>query len=362
MSKRTNRAAAKRERGKLLLDKAMQPYPRKGFVIRSQTDAMGSFWRGLVLLIVCLTLLPGRAFAEGPSLSSVEKAIAEQNLSWTPRAYKREFAFGALIEDGPSREDKEDPGLAMLPSSLDWRDNNGNWVSPVKNQDWCGSCWAFAGVGALESLQAIANNTPGTFLDLSEQILVSCTASNYGCSGGYMSVTAYYLKTQGTWLESCFSYAAADLSCGSACADWPSKAYKIDGYESVPRSLYSLKQALQYGPVQVSFRVYGDFPSYGEGVYEHATGSYQGGHAVLAVGYVDTPGSYGGGYFIVKNSWGAAWGESGYFRIGYSQVGNKVIFGRNSYRYWVDTANPTPPEDSARHSYLPAVFKTRLGR
>jgi hypothetical protein len=63
---------------------------------------------------------------------------------------------------------------------------------------------------------------------------------------------------------------------------------------------------------------------------------------VLIVGYVDTPGQYGGGYFIVKNSWGSTWGESGYFYIGYSQVTSVVQFGIESYQYQVSAAVQTP--------------------
>ena len=98
------------------------------------------------------------------------------------------------------------------------------------------------------------------------------------------------------------------------------------------------------------YYVYSDFLNYGSGVYQYAWGSREGGHAVLIVGYVDTPDQYGGGYFIVKNSWGSAWGESGYFRIGYSQVTSVVQFGVESYQYQVSASpspSPTPSTSSS---------------
>jgi C1A family cysteine protease len=74
--------------------------------------------------------------------------------------------------------------------------------------------------------------------------------------------------------------------------------------------------------------VYADFFSYVSGVYSYTKGTYQGGHAVLIVGYDHTY-----QYFIVKNSWGDDWGEAGYFKIAYSQLTNVVKFGQYTILY-----------------------------
>lgn len=285
----------------------------------------------------------GAAAGPAAELGEVQRAIAEKGLDWQTADYGTSFPLGALREKVRS-ENHFTPSTDNLLAAVDWRNNGGNFVSPVKDQGNCGSCWAFAAVGSLESLIAIAGNTPGSFLDLSEQILVSCCSGNLGCSGGYMSVTASFMKNYGTYLETCFPYTAANTSCSNACSGWQSLAYQTGNYWLLTQSADALKAAVAtYGPVQVTMDVYGDFYNYASGVYEYATGTYQGGHAILCVGYADTSGQYGGGYFICKNSWGADWGESGFFRIGYSQITNSISFGSDSYVYvYSGEPGPTP--------------------
>ena len=64
-----------------------------------------------------------------------------------------------------------------LPSHIDWRDNGGNYVTPIRDQKSCGSCWAFATTAALESATLITLGTPGVDLNLAEQMLVSCSGA-----------------------------------------------------------------------------------------------------------------------------------------------------------------------------------------
>ena len=243
-----------------------------------------------------------------------------------------------------------------LPLFLDWRNHEGNFVSPVKDQGNCGACWAFAAVGALESAIAIAGGTPGAFYDLSEQILVSCCWRNDGCQGGSTKNAAEFLLTDGTFYEGCFPYSESDEKCSGACSDWRLSAFAIDDYQAIEPSISALKEVVYlYGPVQVTMDIYSDFYTYQSGVYEYAWGTYSGGHAVLLIGYRDTPGEYGGGYFICKNSWDTRWGEDGFFRIGYSQVGGSVHFGDDGYIYYYSppgpTPEPTPMRPGARNDY-----------
>jgi hypothetical protein len=91
-----------------------------------------------------------------------------------------------------------------------------------------------------------------------------------------------------------------------------------------------LKNALlTYGPLVTTMNVYSDFYSYAGGVYSYVSGSYQGGHAIEIIGYDDT-----NRCFIVKNSWGTGWGESGFFRIDYNEVTDrKIQFGYYTIAY-----------------------------
>ena len=227
-----------------------------------------------------------------------------------------------------------------LPSALDWRSFGGGYVTDVRNQRSCGSCWAFGSTAGLESSILIRNGTPGTELDLSEQVLVSCDSGDWGspsggCEGG--ALVDDYLVNTGLPLESCFSYDAVDESCGLACANWQAAAYKTPNYtwfsrySSPTKSAASLKAALfNYGPIVVSFQVYGDFYYYRSGIYSYTSGGLVGGHAVLVVGYDDA-----NSCFIVKNSWGKGWGEDGFFRIAYSEVTNTAYtyFAREQLGY-----------------------------
>jgi uncharacterized repeat protein (TIGR02543 family) len=221
--------------------------------------------------------------------------------------------------------------LAPLPASLDWRNNNGNFVTGVRDQGNCGSCWAFASTAALEAETIIKNNTPGTDLDLSEQAVISCSGDG-SCGGGYL-VDNFFVTT-GAPLESCYPYTAGNGSCANACANWQDNTYKISSYTWVvpygaTQTAYVLKNALNsYGPIAVTMAVYSDFYYYSSGIYSHVTGYLEGYHAILLVGYDDV-----NGCFIVKNSWGTGWGESGFFRIAYSEMTDDVDFGYEALAY-----------------------------
>jgi C1A family cysteine protease len=216
---------------------------------------------------------------------------------------------------------------ASAPASLDWRNINGqNYVTPIRNQGSCGSCWAFASAAALEASRLITANTPNTDLNLAEQILVSCSGAG-DCNGGYINTAADFMRNVGLPVESCYPYTGTNGTCSNACANYQSSTYKILSWNWVTTTsnttVDSLKSAVYtYGPLLTTMDVYSDFSYYHSGVYTYTSGGYLGGHAVLIVGY-DDPGQY----FTVKNSWGTGWGESGYFKIGYSELNSVVNFG-----------------------------------
>jgi len=229
------------------------------------------------------------------------------------------------------------PYVSAAPSGFDWRNAGGeNFVTAVRNQGGCGSCWAFATTAALEASTLRSNNTPGAPLDLSEQVLVSCGSSGGNdagsCSSGYINRASDYIRDTGLPLETCYPYTATNGSCGSACGTYQTVTNLIQSWSWVTTdspTVSAIRGALlNYGPLVTTMEVYSDFDTYLSGVYTHTSGTYRGGHAVLIVGYSDS-----GQYFIVKNSWGTDWGESGYFKIAYSELSSAVEFGYFTIAY-----------------------------
>jgi C1A family cysteine protease len=211
------------------------------------------------------------------------------------------------------------PAGIVLPSSVDWRSNGGNFVSPVKNQGACGSCWAFATTAALESKAMISLNTPGKPPNLSEQIVLSCSGAG-SCDGGYIDQASNFLVNTGTNKETFYPYKAADGYCLNASSI--GRIGLMCSWLEFGSSRSFITQGAIYsnGPCCCGMAVYTDFYYYDSGVYHYTGGWLEGYHAILAVGYKDNPEFPGGGYFIVKNSWGTTWGISGYFKIAYSEL------------------------------------------
>ena len=205
------------------------------------------------------------------------------------------------------------PSGRQAPLSIDWRDQG--VVSDVKDQGPCGSCWSFAATGALESAWALAGNG---LQALSEQQLMDCSGSfyNYGCSGG-MAYKAYsYLESSGGIMsEEAYPYTARD---GSSChADASQFVASITSHVNVPShgSATILRDAVaDVGPVAVSIDAsQRSFNLYSSGVYDEPyCSSSSHNHAVLVVGYGTESGK---DYWLVKNSWGPEWGESGYIKM-----------------------------------------------
>ncbi len=244
---------------------------------------------------------------------------------------------------------KKRPGIAKtkppvimpkttLPASIDYR--TVGFVSGIKDQGDCGSCWAFTATGALESLVMMSKNTPNTNLDLSEQVMVSCDTFDEGCNGGYPDAAANFVRDKGLPLDSCYPYIQTNGSCLTACPNWQATSYKIQSwaYAATAPNLSNIKTALSnYGPLTTTMAVYSDFMYYVSGVYKYVEGVLEGYHAILIVGYNDV-----GQYFIVKNSWGPGWGEEGYFKIGYSELTSVVGFGEDTIYFVSGLVPPSP--------------------
>lgn len=203
---------------------------------------------------------------------------------------------------------------ADAPATIDWRAKGK--VTAVKNQGQCGSCWAFSTTGSVESANLIKNGGSASDASniLSEQQLVDCSRKNNGCNGGLMDYGFQYLKglrAHGDDTESSYSYKAKSGRC-AASKGTPSHI-KVTGYTDVRGGESSLKNAVGIvGPVSIAIEAdQKAFQFYSGGVLTEGCGQ-QLDHGVLLVGYGNDDGQ---DYWIVKNSWGATWGEEGYINI-----------------------------------------------
>merc|ERR1712154_615825 len=201
----------------------------------------------------------------------------------------------------------------QAPDSVDWRTKG--YVTPVKNQEQCGSCWAFSTTGSLESRYAIAHDVTGKDITtLSEQQLVDCSKAegNQGCNGGLMDDAFKYVEKEGGLCsESEYKYTARDGTCkATSCG---TKYYGISSYTDVKKDSYSdMETAVAAGPVSIAVDASGTtWQFYRGGIVDSSCGTRLD-HGVLAVGYGADNNQK---FWKVKNSWGETWGEEGYIRL-----------------------------------------------
>ncbi|XP_044469358.1 cysteine proteinase COT44 [Mangifera indica] len=195
-----------------------------------------------------------------------------------------------------------------LPESVDWTEQGA--VNPIKDQGSCGSCWAFSTVAAVEGINKIVT---GELISLSEQELVDCDKDyNAGCNGGLMDYAFQFIIDNGGMdTEQDYPYLGVDTKCDLVRKN--AKVVSIDGYEDVlPFDEKSLKKAVAHQPVSVAIEASGlAFQLYDSGVFTGECGTALD-HGVVAVGYGTENGT---DYWLVRNSWGTTWGESGYIKL-----------------------------------------------
>lgn len=230
----------------------------------------------------------------------------------TAQEFKAKYASGFRNVDNSYLRSKNVASAShthiQADAEVDWRKDGA--VTPVKNQGQCGSCWAFSATGALEGAWAVAKKE---LVSLSEQQLVDCAGAkfdNHGCSGGLMdNAFQFVISNKGITTEDAYPYTAKD----DKCKPGSKAAVTISSFVDVKAgSEADLLKAVALGPVAVAIEAdQSGFQFYSSGVFDGTCGQDLD-HGVLAVGYGTENGK---DFWIVKNSWGASWGDKGYIKI-----------------------------------------------
>jgi len=249
----------------------------------------------------------------GASLSVTKLSTADHQLTVT-------------VTDGAGKTASAQRALHVLPRQLDWSHKvlpsappaAGDWLSPVKNQQQCGGCWAFAVAGLVEAKWNIQQGNPALDVDLSEQFLIDCSPGSLGCIAGSQNQALNFMQTNGIPGETCDPFLGNDDTCPATCKDGSApKRWRISGWKSfggAPGAPLAETQQLirdhlvHDGPVLKE--MFMNTWSAATLKCTQATGS----HVVLIVGY-----DHDAALWVVKNSWGATWNGNGYFKVAYGQ-------------------------------------------
>ncbi|XP_031214523.1 cathepsin 8-like [Mastomys coucha] len=206
------------------------------------------------------------------------------------------------------------PIVGYLPKFVDWRRRG--YVTSVKDQGRCNSCWAFSAAGAIEG--QLFRKT-GRLVSLSPQNLVDCSRSegNYGClMGSTVRALKYVWKNGGLEAESTYPYEGREGHCRFLVKR---SAATVTGISLVSRTEEALMQAVAtIGPISVGIDAsHESFRFYRGGIYyEPNCSSNSINHSVLVVGYgYEGRESDGRKYWIIKNSHGEKWGMNGYMKL-----------------------------------------------
>lgn len=190
---------------------------------------------------------------------------------------------------------------------VDW---TGVLTTPVKNQGYCGSCWAFS---ATEQIESDSMRTCGTSYILSPEQITQCDSTSYGCGGGWTEHAYNYVKgAGGIETESDYPYTSGNGVTGQCHVDESLEVISLSGYTTINGESNMASYVQSTGPLSVCLDA-NNWNSYNGGIMYNC--GKQVDHCVQAVG-VDTGSN---GYWKVRNSWGVSWGEAGYIRLAYGQ-------------------------------------------
>eukprot|EP00928_Gymnodinium_smaydae_P046639 TRINITY_DN31083_c0_g1_i1.p1 TRINITY_DN31083_c0_g1~~TRINITY_DN31083_c0_g1_i1.p1 ORF type:complete len:449 (+),score=109.19 TRINITY_DN31083_c0_g1_i1:75-1421(+) len=230
----------------------------------------------------------------------------------------------ATIPRDINHVNESSPPAAELPAEIDWRTVQPSVVTPVKNQGACGSCWAFASTAVMESVIAIQT---GRLYELSPQQVTSCTPNpeqcggSGGCSGATAQLAFDYVSKVGLSSIWTWPYTSGTQSASGICFENKVNLRPVAGitgyHQLTQNDADELMRAVVQNPVSVSVAA-SAWKHYDQGIFDGcSTEKPILNHAVVLMGYgyVCTEDFGTVYYWLVRNSWGPAWGEEGYIRL-----------------------------------------------
>jgi C1A family cysteine protease len=284
------------------------------------------------LVFVCLPLLQAAEKAElqDLKLATMKAELVKEGHTFTiDNNEAMQYSISQLCSLNPDLAGPEDMmyenNEADLSTTQALPSYYMGYYTPIKNQGSCGSCWAFAICGVMESHW---KKLFGTNYDTSEQFQLDCNTYGYSCNGGWFTSHNNHKSAYWAKYESCYPYVAYKKTCtaSSSCNfDYISSWYYVGTSTGVPTAS-SIKQKI-YDKGAVAAAVYVDsyFQAYTSGTFtRNASGNVN--HAILLVGWDDSKAAW-----RLKNSWGTGWGESGLMWIAYTS--QKVGYAANYVNY-----------------------------
>jgi hypothetical protein len=234
-------------------------------------------------------------------------------------------------------------------SAVDWRNRFGwPWLTKVKDQGGCESCWVFSAVGVVEAMVRIEHaiwslRSEG---DVHDGLGASCAQT-----GG--PATAFdWMKAHGVADPGCWAYEQSNLPY-KPTADRDGRTVKLSDYTSLSNIDDQKAWIDNVGPLSACFTVYNDFFGYSSGVYTaNPSTGLAGGHCIVIVGYDDSQQAW-----LVRNSWSSGWGMNGYCWFGYGQADI------DSYvKYGVPGANVNPDPWTKRRAHNGSLYESGDGQ